>query len=124
MTRSALANRLRSAGHPGDSTICASACLAALGVTCDRYRYAQRCEDIVAILRRQGFTVRDCRKELPMVSADRLVIPITKLPFKSARYLLRVAGHVLLVASDGTTLADTCPSLRNRLVTHVYRITS
>lgn len=125
LARKRASDALRAIGHPGSGavTVCCASVLAACGVGPGTYKFAQSVDDVVAILRRKGLTVRDCRKELPPVATAKSASDaVTKLPFKSSRYLLRVAGHLSLVAGDGTVLSDTDTRFQSASLTHAYRI--
>jgi len=106
--------------------------LAHFGIYSDEFKYSQYTKDVVAVLRRKGWSVRSRLSSLPKrVSVGRACERLAKISHDEYHldkrlpvYLIQVAGHVLLVNALGTTLVDTDPRKRDRRpVQKIYRVT-
>lgn len=105
--------RLSKVHNGGYKTCCTSACLAHFGIDLNGFRYSQYTKDVVAILRRKGYTVRS---RLSSVKRGSTVGSVRKQLSKLERgvYLVEVKAHVLLLNHDGKTIVDTDPRKRDK----------
>ena len=118
-----------------NQNICAQAVARALGASDGSVRYLHCIDDIVRAARMTGFQVRSRKSNLKKnstVGAARKIIQ--KLAAKEneneifcvaqpVAYIVRVAGHALLMDNDGNTIVDTDPRKADRRkITHFYAV--
>jgi len=124
----------------GLKTGCTSACLEYFGITGKEFRYSQFTKDVVAILRRKGWSVRSRRSSIPKratvggirnklraLTLDEMVVAGRHGSTINSRliptYLVQVEGHVLLLNGIGSTVVDTDPRKNDRRkVLRIYKI--
>ena len=105
----------------GYKTACAVACLESFGISQDRFRYAQCIQDIVRVLRNNGFSVRS--KDAAGMTVNKLQQRVESGDLGLGVFVVRVDRHVLLLGHKGNTIVDTDPRKRDyRKATHVYLV--
>tara|TARA_A100001037_G_scaffold270738_1_gene265773 strand:- start:99 stop:494 length:396 start_codon:yes stop_codon:yes gene_type:complete len=103
-----------------NQNICVQAVAFALGVDY-RVRYLHTIKDLVRAAR-LAYTVRSRKSAVGNAKTVGAIRNKVK-DLGASYYILRVAGHVLLLGSDGKTLVDTDPRKRDkRKVTHIYGV--
>jgi hypothetical protein len=120
-------------GECGQRSPCTSAVLEALGIDKSKYHYSQYTQDVVAVLRRHGYSVRSRLSSLPkhcsvgkarqrladMSNTEMIGKGFTQIP----KYLIEVQGHVLLLNALGTTIMDTASRKRDRrTILRIYKV--
>lgn len=106
----------------GRKTACTSTVLEYFGIDKGSYHYSQFLDDVVAILRRRGYSVRSRRSSIPKRSTvGSIRNRLNKID--AGIYIVQVPGHVMIMDSEGRTVVDTAPRKRDRRqVTHLYLI--
>ncbi len=115
-----LADHVRTGGGNFNG-VCVSACLSYLGINPNQYKFtwSKRTgnDSALAIMRRFGYAVRSRKtafKKATTVSALKKAIKGYTDLSDNVYYYVHVAGHVLLLDSNGNVLVDTDPRQRDR----------
>lgn len=112
--------------------VCVSACLGYFGIEPHQYKYTSSkrggaYNPILGIYRRFGWSVRSRKSTLikgsKSVGSVRKAIEGYTDYTDNVKYLIHVAGHVLLLDSNGNTIVDTDPrKVDRRKVLNVWAI--
>ena len=116
----------------GYKTACTTACLSALDIPRDSYRYCQTLGDMKRILSRRGFSHRSVTsyiKQLKVKTVYQLSQAIKKgklpRPDLTKVYIIAVAGHVMMLNGQGRLWEDTAPDYtKGKQILQVIEVTS
>ena len=121
MTLRAKARAKSNNADNGNKNICALEVAQALGVA-QETRYLHTVSDVVYAARK-AYTVRSRGSQVngKTVGASRAKLIELARDHNTAGFIVRVAGHVLLIDNEGRTVVDTDPRQRDkRKITHCY----
>ncbi len=107
----------------GNKNICALRVAQALGVH-EETRYLHTVNDLVYAARKR-FTVRSRGANIKgkTVGASRAKLIDLATKHNTIGFIVRVAGHVLLIDNEGRTIVDSDPRQRDkRKITHCYMV--
>jgi len=121
MTSRATARDKSNNSENGNKNICALRVAQALGVG-EETRYLHTVSDVVYAARK-AYTVRSRGSNVKgkTVGASRAKLIELATAHNTVGFIVRVAGHVLLIDKEGRTIVDSDPRQRDkRKITHCY----
>jgi len=104
----------------GRKSCCTSYVLAAFGIDASTYHYSAKLAQRIAILRRNGYSVRSRMSKVgwgkTVGKVRRAILAMSDPP--GTRYMLRVfynnTGHAILLNASGETIVDTAPREKDK----------
>ena len=105
-------------------TVCVTACLTALGIPVDAFQVTGTLKkpNYTAILSKQGFAYRSRMSKMPKGATIGKCRPAIKKLNEDVVYFVVVNGsgycHAVLLDSEGNTLVDTDPRLKDKRKVH------